>query len=98
MAYMSYCRQEGTFEELRCCMADVDDHIRGEAEYEISDREISCFRKMVNEFVWFLNEYELIDEFGDVDNLRLDEICELMAKKKGDFENEEDPWNPAAFL
>lgn len=80
MAYMSYCRFEGTLHELRACMADVDEHVNEEAEYEVSDREIKCFKDMIYEVVGWLNDQCLLDEYGDVDEEQLDTICEAMKK------------------
>ena len=79
--YMSYCRHEGTLHELRGCISDVQEHIDGEAEYTVSEQEISCFKMMVEEFWSFLDENSLIDIDGGLDVDKLDEICEAMAKK-----------------
>lgn len=84
MAYMSYCRFEGTLHELRACMADVDEHVNEEAEYEVSDREIKCFKDMIYEVVGWLNDQCLLDEYGEVDDLMLDTICEAMRKGYGE--------------
>lgn len=84
MAYMSYCRFEGTLHELRACMADVDEHVNEEAEYEVSDREIKCFKDMIYEVVGWLNDQCLLDEYGDVDEEQLDTICEAMEKSYGE--------------
>lgn len=81
--YMSYCRHEGTMQELRACLADADEHINEEAEYEVSDREIKCFRNMVEEFADWLANNELLDEYGELDSDKLDEICEAMRKSYG---------------
>ena len=78
--YMSYCRFEGTKAELNACLDEVNEHIYEEAEYEVSDREIQHFRQMVERFVEFMDENELLDEYGELDNSRLDEICEAMSK------------------
>ena len=79
--YMSYCRFEGTSGALRACLNDVDEHVNGEAEYEVSDREIRHFRNMVEFFVGWLNDQALLDEDGCLDYDELDQICEAMAKK-----------------
>ena len=84
MAYMSYCRHEGTLAELRGCIEDANDHINEEARYEVSDKEIYCFKKMVEEFYEFLCEQELIDQFGELDSEELDKICESMRKGYGE--------------
>ena len=78
--YMSYCRHEGTFQELRACLVDVEEHTNEEAEYEVSDREIQCFKNMVELFHEFLCNQELLDEYGDLRMDRLDEIGEAMSK------------------
>lgn len=78
--YMSYCKFEGTFAELRVCLNDVEEHVNEDAEYEISDREIGQFRQMVSYFHEFLQDQELITEDGELDEDRLNEIAEAMAK------------------
>lgn len=84
--YMSYCRHEGTFTELRACLSDADEHYCEEAEYEVSDREIRYFREMVEYFVDWCSEMSLIDENGELDREKLDEICEMMGKSFGEGE------------
>lgn len=80
MAYMSYCRYEGTYSELRACLNDVEEHVNEEAEYEVSDHEIQHFRNMVEYFHDFLCNMELLDEDGNLDDDALDAVCEAMAK------------------
>lgn len=77
---MSYCRQENTRLALNEALNDVYEHINEEAEYEISDREIRNFREMVKSFVDFLQETELLDEDGYLNDEALDEVCEAMGK------------------
>ena len=76
--YMSYCRFEGTKQELNACINDVQDHVMEEAEEEISERETECFRTMVFNFVEFLNEMEIID--SEIDEEALEEVCRAMKK------------------
>ncbi len=78
--YMSYCRFEGTQQELQACFSAVEEHVNGEAEYAISDREICCFKKMIEEVAEFLYDNDLLDEYGEVNATALDDICESMAK------------------
>lgn len=78
--YMSYCRHEGTYSELSACLADAEEHINGDAEDAVSDREIQYFKNMVELFHDFLCEQDLLDEFGDLKMDRLDEIGEAMSK------------------
>lgn len=86
--YMSYCRFEGTKAELASCLYDVQDHIDETAESEISENEISNFRLMVENFVCFLNDNDLLDEYGNLNQDQLDQICEAMRKSYG-MEDEE---------
>ena len=76
--YMSYCRFEGTKMELDACIDDVRDHYFEIAEYEVSGNEIDHFRKMVRNFVEFLNELELLNDDNEVDEDKLEEVCEMM--------------------
>ena len=87
--YMSYCRYEGTLSELRACMADVEEHVNEEAEYEVSDREITCFKTLITEIHEFMQNMELIDCEGELDYDELDRVCEAMAKR---FNHEEDEY------
>ena len=54
--YMSYCRYEGTAAELNVCLEDVREHVYEEAEYEVSDREITNFKHLVTRFHEFMQE------------------------------------------
>ena len=84
--YMSYCRFEGTRHELRACMADVEEHVNEEAEYEVSNHEIREFRYMIEEIANFLYEQDLLDEYVEVNHKQLDKVCEAMAKRYGEGE------------
>lgn len=76
--YMSYCRFEGTRRELEACLQEVEEHVNEEAEYEVSDHEIAHFKKMIVDFVGWLNDMCLLD--GELDHDELDRVCESMAK------------------
>lgn len=87
--YMSYCRYEGTFSELRACLGDAQEHINEEAEYEVSEREIQYFKNMVELFHEFLCENELMNQRGDLDMDALDSVCESMKKSYDEEDNDE---------
>lgn len=76
--YMSYCRFEGTLNELRACIADVEDHIYDESEEPVSSREVEKFEVMVTEFYDWLNDMCLIDEMGELDTKELKAIAKKM--------------------
>ena len=78
--YMSYCRFEGTKMELAACLGEVNEHLEEAAEYKVSDNEIRCFRRMVEDFVDFLHDACLLDECGDLDHEALDEVCDMMGR------------------
>lgn len=78
--YMSYCRFEGTKQELRRCFNDVEEHINEEAEYKVSEDEIRHFRSMVADMIDFLQETEIMDEYGELDRDALDSVCEAMRR------------------
>ena len=78
--YMSYCRFEGTLAELQTCLADVEEHVNGEAAYPVSDREIGKFRRIVTEFTSWLHDMALLDDEGYLDEDVLNEVCEAMSK------------------
>lgn len=79
MVNMSYCRHYNTRLALSECIEDAQEHIDGVAECAVSDEEVWAFRKMVGEFYDFLNEAGLLNEFGELDEEKLDEVCEQMA-------------------
>ena len=76
--YMSYCRYEGTLQELRACIADVEDHVNQEAEWPVRDREVEAFRNLVHEMHEFMVNVEILDSYGDIDEESLDCVCKLM--------------------
>ena len=85
--YMSYCRFEGTAQELTACLAEVNEHLWEESPYKVSEREIGCFRNMVQTFHEFLMSAEMLTEDGELDEGRLDEVCDYMRRA---CEGEED--------
>lgn len=87
--YMSYCKFEGTLMELRSCMSTVEEHVNGEAEYEVSGREIDHFRRMVTEFTDWLHDMALLDDEGYLNEDALDEVCEDMTKTCKEEEDED---------
>ena len=78
--YSSYCKFEGAYQEMERCLNDVQDHVDESAEYPISDRECNCFRKMVKEMVWFLNDNFLLDDTGNLDEEELEMVIRAMQK------------------
>ena len=78
--YMSYCRFEGTYSELRRCLDDVEEHVNEEVTSPVSSREVDFFMKTVLDFGDWLQEMSLLDEDGFLDRSRLEEICEAMEK------------------
>lgn len=84
--YMSYCRIEGTYQELQAVLNDVQDHINGEAEYPISERERECFKDMVYWFHDFMLDNCLIDEDGEVDSRELENVLVQMAHGADEYE------------
>lgn len=78
MVNMSYCHFENTLLALRECLDDVQEHVEEYADYPTSARETERFRMMVHEFVDFLNENGLLDEYNDVDEAALDDVVEKM--------------------
>ena len=78
--YMSYCKFEGTLSELRSCLKTVEEHVNGEAECEVSDNEIRCFKNMVMEFMDWMHDMALLDDEGYVDEDELAQVCDDMAR------------------
>lgn len=78
--YMSYCKFEGTRQELAVCLGDVMEHLNDEAEYKVSDREIANFRQMVKDFYEFMVDAELLTEEGELDEDMLERICDVMER------------------
>ena len=75
---MDYCRQEGTYRELKACLKDVENHINGVADDPIDSCEILAFTDMVKMFCRFLGDHWLLDEEGNLDGERLDQVCKSM--------------------
>lgn len=88
--YMSYCRFEGTLQELKACLWDVEDHITGNADYPVRENEIEQFKQMVIWFHDFMLEQELIGEDGEVDMGELEDVCNLM--RKGSESEDDEEW------
>ena len=86
--YMNYCRYEGTLHELRACMEDVREHYSEEAEYEVSDREIENFKMLVCEFHEFMVDMDLLDNYGDLNREKIDEIADYMSRSYGEDEDD----------
>ena len=61
-------------------MEEVREHVNEEAEYEVSNNEIRHFRQMIEEVASFMYDMELLDEYGEIDENKLDEVCEAMGK------------------
>ena len=76
--YMSYCRFEGTHHELRTCLDVVSDCMNEYNEYPVSDHEIQEFTSMIGDIVNFLQDWELLDEDGDLDYDVLLKMCDAM--------------------
>lgn len=77
--YMSYCRFEGTWHELRAAMGTVDEHLEETAEFAVSDKEIQCFKSMVEEFTDWLRDTEICSEV-EINWNELDNVCKKMAE------------------
>lgn len=82
--YMSYCRFEGTRQELRACLADVEEHVNGDAEYKVRENEIGHFEQMVREFVDWLNDMALLDEYGELNEREFEQVLDAMANDGGE--------------
>lgn len=82
---MSYCRFEGTREELRACLSDIEEHVNGEGESVVSEKEIRCCQRMIEEFVDWLNDMALLDD-GELDRRALAEVLDSMRKAGKDDE------------
>ena len=85
--YMSYCRFEGTKQELSACLRDVEGCVNEEPGYgDVSDREVTNFKNMVVDFVDWLHDMCLLDDEGNIDHEELDRTCEAMMKTYGEEE------------
>lgn len=90
MSYMSYCKFEGTRTELQSCIGTVCEHIDGVADYEVSQREIRYFKRIVEDMAEFFRDNNLLDEDGYVNEDELETICDLMARGCEEDEEYED--------
>ena len=82
--YMSYCRFEGTRMELQACFEAIEEHVNGEAEYPISEREIYNFKRMIGDIAEFLYNNDLLDENGEINQTALDDVCAAMERGEED--------------
>lgn len=87
--YMSYCRFEGTHSELRTCLDVVNDCMNEYNEYPVSDHEIQEFVSMMGDIVNFLQDWELLDEDGDLDYDVLHMICDSMRQAHPEVPDDE---------
>lgn len=78
--YMSYCRFEGTLQELRGCIAVVEECVNEENEYPVSRREVERFEVLVTDFYDWLCDMALLDEFGELNKDELRSIADMMEK------------------
>lgn len=69
--------------ELQACFDAVNDHVSGEAEYAISDREIYNFKRMIEEIAEFLCENDLLED-GEINQTALDDVCAAMERGEED--------------
>lgn len=77
---MSYCRFEGTRNELLACLNEAECCVDGEPGYSVSEKETNQFRRMVTMFVDWMHDMCLLDCNGELDMNVLNEICEAMVK------------------
>lgn len=78
--YMSYCRMEGTRMELAACLQDAEEHLYGEAEYAVSEREIEHFRRIIEDTFYWMRDMDMILDDGRMNEAVLVEICEAMSR------------------
>ena len=72
--YMSYCRNEGTYHEITACIDAAQEIIDSDStdRSTMSDREAHYFVEILRTVQNFLIENELLDEFGDLGEEKLD--------------------------
>lgn len=80
--YMSYCRFEGTKNELRACLENVQEHIEDIAEYSVSDMEIESFQDICEEMFYFLKDNCIINDDAYIDWDELEKVCNKMKNGK----------------
>lgn len=64
--------------ELNACLADAEEHMNGEAEYEVSNSEIHHFERMVEDLVDWLHDMCLLDDDGNLDRDELKKLTDAM--------------------
>lgn len=70
--------------ELQACFEAVEEHVNGEAEYSISEREIYNFKRMIGDIAEFLYNNDLLDENGEINQTALDDVCAAMERGEED--------------
>ena len=71
---------EGTKMELAACLRDAEDHVNGDAEYAVSEREIDCFEAMVEMFFEWMQDMALVTDEGELDREALQDVCVAMSR------------------
>ncbi len=81
--YMSYCRNEGTYHEITACIDAVQEIIDsdGTDRSTMSGREAHYFVEIIRAVQGFLIENELLDEFGDLNEEKLDGLQSYLEGK-----------------
>lgn len=70
--------------ELQACFEAVEEHVNGEAEYPISEREIHNFKRMIGDIAEFLYNNDLLHENGEINQTALDDVCTAMERGEED--------------
>lgn len=71
---------ETTRHELGKCMTQVRSTLNSDSHADVSDLEVYHFNRMIHECIDFLRETKIMDHFGIIDEVRLNEICNRLHK------------------
>lgn len=70
MSNMSYCRMQNTYPDLQDCFQAIEDR------KTLSREESMSFRLMVESMIEFLQNKNLIDEYGELNASQLDDLID----------------------
>lgn len=76
--YMSYCRNEGTYQEITACLDAVQERLDDVTCEQMSQKEAHYFVEIIRAVHYFLIENDLVDEFGDLDEDKLEEMQNIL--------------------
>lgn len=84
--FMSYCRYDGAKRALLECLGDVQEKIdANNSNEEFTPKttdEVEAFEYMIEYFVQWLYDNNILDGEGELDNNELSNVCDMLMGKE----------------